>query len=586
MSSRSSRSRSSFEHLLETYDVNDKLCLFRIIANFENEPAAALEFLLENGAAKHILVRDNGQSILHFAINHAKKLGYIETLLKHGATHDILSQSRSISMTPLMIALLKNRPDVAKLLIEYGGADNQDAVNYQGKTALMIAIEMNNYKKSNNADLIPLMLQKNPNLDIKDRPLKYGNAFQYALSYEGDNEIIEAFLEHCGDKYFEEKNPWGATILELVAYRTKDAAEVLKLLLQYDTKNVLLKQKRMKDKNLYTSVITACRYQTKKDFLELILEQDDPALADTCNDFEMNALDMACNFGRNNIEVIEFLLEKGADKYLSVAHNGYTPMIFAARRENGHLIIPLLLKYDKDDTLRYHVISKQNNKYYGNRRSVLMIACQEGTARNIKALFEKEFDSKQLQFVDESGVNALMIACERQKDPAVFDLLIDEKTIAQIDEKTGNNALMYACKYQSDNNAKVIEVLLKKGAWQYMHVKNHEGKTAYDIAEMLYKKKILSVFKEQIAKAAVQTLGRIQKTLQKQEQIEGKDPFDSLPHDLNIKISAMIANMTQEEQQEYDEKVYSRYKQGYISPSKKSVSKSKSSGTVKKTSRS
>jgi serine/threonine-protein phosphatase 6 regulatory ankyrin repeat subunit B len=169
-----------------------------------------------------------------------------------------------------------------------------------------------------------------------------------------------------------------------------------------------------------------------------------------------SALHLACWKGLSR-QIIERLLELGADVNLKSLLDGYNA-IMCASRKGYRDIVELLLDRGAN-------IHEKNNKGI----NALMCASSEGHKDIVELLLDR---GANIHEKNNNGINALIYASSKgHKD--IVELLLDRGADIKEKDCVGSNALLYASYY---GHRDVVELLLDQGA--DIHDKNNEGGNA------------------------------------------------------------------------------------------------------------
>lgn len=144
----------------------------------------------------------------------------------------------------------------------------------------------------------------------------------------------------------------------------------------------------------------------------------------SCNEFGMSALMVACDFGA--MDVVRFLLTHGAVPDTQ-NENGLTALMIAAARNDTEMVA-MLLKYGADYTMREK-----------SGWNALMIACAEGAKDTVVQLIKTGMD---LNVRNDENDSALTIAMKSGAHDCVYHLM---KAGAKVDKpkKDGPKCLMF-----------------------------------------------------------------------------------------------------------------------------------------------
>lgn len=180
----------------------------------------------------------------------------------------------------------------------------------------------------------------------------------------------------------------------------------------------------------------------------------------------------------DNVEIVELLIENGAD--VSCNNNGYTPLSFtySGKRENWYAISLLLIENGAD--LNYVTC-------YSNGKSSIfrdIVKVRGGSAlpgyvpeseEEVMAAFNYAIENCDHSKVEWGRVLRHSASYDRIE---IVKFLLDEGYCDVNDPSMDMTALMFAAR---DSNAEMVKLLLAYGADKYAVDEN--GKTAYDLAK-------------------------------------------------------------------------------------------------------
>ena len=253
-----------------------------------NGDIAKMQNALNNGT--DINAKDpSGMPALFIAVE-KNQLSATKFLLENGAYPDITDKEND---TPLMRAMYYNRPEIAKLLIEYGANVN---TSYNDDFVLTWAT-FNNY-----TDIVRLLIEKGAN--------------------------IECY------------NPVGCTPLIIASYGNY---EICEFLIQNGA-DVNARRSKTSNKD-WTSLMYAS-YYSKLDIMNLLLENG--ALIDIRTPSLHSAYLIAAQYGTP--DAVELLINNGAELNCTDS-DGDSALICAAKYEQTD-IIKLLIEYGVDINIR------------------------------------------------------------------------------------------------------------------------------------------------------------------------------------------------------------------------------------------
>lgn len=253
-----------------------------------NGDIAKMQNALNNGA--DINAKDPGGMPALFIAVEKNQLSATKFLLENGAFPDITDKEND---TPLMRAMYYNRPEIAKLLIEYGANVN---TSYNDDFVLTWAT-FNNY-----TDIVRLLIEKGAN--------------------------IECY------------NPVGCTPLIIASYGNY---EICEFLIQNGA-DVNARRSKTSNKD-WTSLMYAS-YYSKLDIMNLLLENG--ALIDIRTPSLHSAYLIAAQYGTP--DAVELLINNGAELNCTDS-DGDSALICAAKYEQTDNI-KLLIEYGVDINIR------------------------------------------------------------------------------------------------------------------------------------------------------------------------------------------------------------------------------------------
>ena len=249
-----------------------------------NGDIAKMQNALNNGA--DINAKDpSGMSALFIAVEN-NQLSATKFLLENGAYPDITDKEND---TPLMRAMYYNRPEIAKLLIEYGANVN---TSYNDDFVLTWAT-FNNY-----TDIVRLLIEKGANIECYN---PVGCTPLIIASY-GNYEICEFLIQNGADvnarRSKTSNKDW--TSLMYASYNSK--LDIMKLLLE---NGALID---IRTPSLHSAYLIAAQYGTP-DAVELLIN----------NGAELNCTDsdgdsaLICAAKNEQTDNIKLLIEYGVD---------------------------------------------------------------------------------------------------------------------------------------------------------------------------------------------------------------------------------------------------------------------------------
>jgi len=304
-------------------------------------------------------------------INNLKK--YLEILKSYlNNPYDINYIITSNSVSLLIEAIIKNKIEVIKVLLEYNIDINAIYKNFTYSTALQVAI------LQGNINILKLLLEKNANPDIQGiynyTPLIVSSLLQ------NREEIVIELLKYTRDINLKDNNRYTALI-----YAAKNGhTDIVQLLLQ-EYANV-----NMQNNDSYTALTFAAQ-NGHTDIVRLLLDKDANVNIQG-NKYGNTALISAAHNGHTDI--VRLLIQKSANVDMQ-SNNRNTALIFAAY--HGHTdIVRLLLQENAN-------INMQNN----NGCTALIFAAYRGHTDIVRLLLQKHAD---VNIQNNNRNTALMLA--------------------------------------------------------------------------------------------------------------------------------------------------------------------------------
>ena len=352
----------------------------------------------------------------------------IKSLIKQGV--DIDNQDNDKKYTPLMYAAEANAADAISTLLS--NKANPDALDKDGKTALIIAVESGNLKavkKLADTNMLKANIRlikkfkkaidkKNEsNLDIEDN--KGYTALMYAVE-KGRKDIFKTLLNEAAD--VNKKNHEGKTALMIAV--EKENLDCIKLLIE----------------------------KIKK-FMQLFRTQS------IKNDSVARAQQELNTVANPNIQ----------------DNNGKTALMIAVEKGNLKIVKELMGFSILQKMFNLSIDAKvdiQDNSGW----TALMMAVKQGRKDIAKLLLDRKYwilsKKKKTDIKNKEGQTALMIAVSKGYSDLV-DLLIKKGANVNAKDNNDKTPLMFAA---SSGNIKIVQALLKKKA--DINAKDKDGKTA------------------------------------------------------------------------------------------------------------
>jgi ankyrin repeat protein len=352
--------------------------------------------------------------------------------------------------TPLMMAVITDRLDLVKFLVE-NGADIE-TTNEVNLTALTIASE------KGHLDIVKYLVKNGADLNKEG---KYGySALMFAT--EGHLEIIKYLVKNGADINKEDKNGYSALIfasaegrLEIVKYLVENGADLNKEgkdglsaliiasqnghldIVKYLVENGANINKG--NKNGYSALMIASR-ENYLDIVKYLVKNG----ADI-NKQEKDGYSALMIASLNNyLDIVKYLVKNGAD-INKQEKNGYSALIIASK--NGYFSIVKHLVENGADI----------NKEAKNRFSALIIASQNAHLNIVKYLVENGAD---INKEEKNGVSALIIASQNGHLDIVKYLVKNGADINK-EAKNGYSALIIA---SQNGHLDIVKHLVENGA--------------------------------------------------------------------------------------------------------------------------
>ena len=405
-----------------------------------------INYIKESIERGNIKVNDhlNGKELIHYAVINKKK-DIIEYLLCKGADINSLGQANSIVyQSPLFFACENNDKDIIEYLLSKGAnVDQEDNIGY---TALVYALNNDKY------EIADFLLEHKA--DINHHIIKKGTPLLLAI-IKNNLELVKYIVNHSADLTTKCE---GATPLD-AAILANASDEIIIFLLENGV-----------DMNNSSSLKTAIA-NGKNHAAKLLI---DKGMSLKISDGE-TPLNTAVFM--NNIELVNLLIEKGAD-INEPNSNGCMPLHIAARHNCVEIAKLLINKGAKKD-----VVSKIGSPYAialgsGNKNIVSMLvdpnkknnqqlnmelylSCKTG---NIGTIRQKIREGADVNFIFMDGTTPLIIAAVYEKFRVMEELL---KNKADINLNTFNGTALHLAAVL--NKPRSIEFLINHGANPEIH---------------------------------------------------------------------------------------------------------------------
>jgi len=397
-----------------------------------------IDALLKKGADINGSDEKGRTPLLHSVVQYMSEAGgvishpeIVKRLLERGANVQAQDQNGDNALM-LTTNVYRGEPEIVRVLVEKG--IKLDAQNKKGTSALMIAAG------NGKTDVVNLLLDKGANLNLAD--VDGRTALDYAIS-SGEIELAKALFKRAASS----KNNY------------KSEAEMLHAV----TNAALMEAASRGNLNEVKKQLAA------------------GAEINTRSPAGLTPLMLALFYGSGHDEVINFLIESGADLN-AVDVNGNTGLMIAIERNSNEGVVALI-------NHKAAVYVKNNEG-----RTALHIAAKHLYRKSVQALLEAKSEvtassagvdvrGVEVNGRDNSGRTPLMLAADNEGfvPDEVMALLLDHG--AQIDDQDpqGNTALMFAAKAGSMSG---VEYLVSRKA--NINLKNSSGETALKLARKIH----------------------------------------------------------------------------------------------------
>jgi ankyrin repeat protein len=361
---------------------------------------------------------------------------------------DINSNSPKDERTPLILAVVHGRQNIAKLLVETGKVDI-NALDLFGRAALHYAA------RDRQADIVKLLLETGKaDVNISEKSC-YTPIF-YAVRAP-DYNIVKMLL----DTGAVDTNPPNAAPDTLLHSASGvESPDLVRLLILETGKASVNVQDRNGDTPLHLAA--QGKYPDSPEAVRLLLATGQ-ADVNIQNNLGQTPLHCAAKLGDG--DVVELLLER-PDVGLNIPDSeGQTPLLTAADFCNEQ-VVQLLLSHDGVD------LNHRDSK----GRTLFWTAAKSGASRIIKLFLDT--DKVDITQPDIKGRTPLFIALERGREEVVRMLLDLDSAEDQIIDAKGRTPLLVAAK----NNGCVGVKYLVRSQMVDAGAMDEKGRTAFDIA--------------------------------------------------------------------------------------------------------
>ncbi len=373
----------------------------------------------------------------------------------------------------------------------YTGGAIDDALNADGRTALLIAARDNNLAK------VKELLAAGA--DVNKSKTNDGITPLYAASQNGHTEVVKTLLSNSRTDVNKENTKYGTTPLYIASQYGH--AEIVKLLLSDSRIDV---NKATHDG--CTALFVASQDGHAK-IVKLLLSDSRTDVNKAMQD-SSTPLYVACQNGRT--EIVKLLVSDSRTDVNKAMQDGTTPLIIACAKGRTE-VVKLLVSDSRTD------INKENMKYdttplfiaskYGHAEIVklllsdsridvnkamhdgstaLFVASQNGHANIVKLLVS---DSRiEINKSNENGSTPLYVACQNGHTEVV-KLLVSRTDINKENTKYGTTPLFIAGQY---GHAEIVKLLLSDSRID-VNKAMHDDTTPLFIASQLGHKEIVEL---------------------------------------------------------------------------------------------
>ena len=325
------------EHQIEiNYKRRDGVTALMIAS--QNGHTQVAELLLKSNADVNIQ-QDNGWTALMTASQNGHSQ-VVELLLK--ANVDVNIQRKN-GVTALIKASQNGHTQVVKLLLKENADVNIQTIN--GWTALMLA------SQNGHTQVVELLVKELVDIDVQE---KSGNTALMLASISGHLQVAECLLQSFADPRVLACN--GSTAFSLAAYSGNR-----------DLVNMLLDKAEPTTDEIEKAVVTSCYggHPTLVTFLSNKLPHltnEQRELIDSCVKGDLGAVIMKTlgspdtplvlgltplmvTSSCGHVDIVDALIQAGADVNKQESHLGFTPLFFAIRGGKDASIVETLLMY-------------------------------------------------------------------------------------------------------------------------------------------------------------------------------------------------------------------------------------------------
>ncbi|KAG6599729.1 Serine/threonine protein kinase [Phytophthora cinnamomi] len=410
----------------------------RQVAGFLIENGAAIEAAEENGRTPLMLAaRKNDLECVRFLVEkkasidaadndgqtslmHAARKGNSEVirfLVGCGASVNAVD---GMSATPVMYATWNDTLNLAnvRFLVECGADVN--ARTKMGETALMSA--------SRNGDMDVVRFLVECGADVNART-DLGETALMSASRNGDMDVVRFLVESGADVNAVDNKGWSPLVFAVGSGKLDVAGFLIEA--GADSSVVKKKKAELLSDAVQNGILDTVRY---------LMESGD---ANATDEQGKTLLMIAAQCSQ--MDVVRFLVDRGADLNAVDNLNNSTPLLYAA--EGGHLdVVQFLIQRGADVNI-------------GNKEGVtsLLFAVRRGMLPMIRLLIEAGAD---VNIGNKEGDTPLLFAVRRDELPMIR-LLIEAGADVNAADNWGRSSLFYGA---VNSNLDVIQLLVESGA--------------------------------------------------------------------------------------------------------------------------
>ena len=391
-----------------------------------------------------------------------KTLEMLKILVQHGADVNIRGRMDStVGMTAAMIAAAKGLESCLRFLVESGTdltlrsmsevdyfeTESEEGVNYNGKTALMLAASGSD---DANALCVKYLVEAGVDLNVQDES---GNTALMLAAKAGGFNSVKYLTERMSVSSLIQTNNKGQTALMIAASNnSSEHTSCLKCLVEAGAD--------LNVQNTRGRGYTALMYASESGNVESVkfpTERMSVSTLNQANDHGQTALMLAASHcDDNNAVILKHLLEAGADVNVQ-CRRGYTALMYATE----------LGKVESVKILTERISVSTLNQMNDEGQTALMLAVEdENYIPRYRAdiILENLVEAgADVNIQCKRGYTALMRAASRYvfRNSHLLYLITARADLNVADTQTGWTALMWAIK---EGNHCAVNLLLEKGA--------------------------------------------------------------------------------------------------------------------------